>query len=49
MWLYVLVNVVSQYVCIRGVYILMGAAGPLSVNLTLTARKFFSLMFRSSS
>ncbi len=46
MWFVVLVNVISQYVCIRGVYALMGASGPLSVNLTITARKFISLMLR---
>ena len=47
LWAMVLVNIVSQYVCIRGVYALMAASGPLSVNLTITARKFISLLLRS--
>ena len=44
MWTYMLVNVVSQYLCISGVYHLTGWADPLTVNVALTVRKFVSLM-----
>jgi len=44
MWVYILVNVVSQYLCIQGVYLAIGAAGPLTGTLLLTIRKFISLI-----
>lgn len=44
MWLYVALNVVTQYVCLVGVYNLISLADPLTVNVTLTVRKFVSLM-----
>jgi UAA transporter family len=44
MWLYVAINVLSQYCCIKGVYLLTPIADPLSVNVALTVRKFISLM-----
>jgi len=44
MWTYILVNVVSQYLCIKGVYNLTPIADPLTVNVTLTVRKFLSLL-----
>lgn len=44
MWSYVLLNVVSQFICIIGVYNLTSMADPLTVNVTLTVRKFLSLM-----
>jgi solute carrier family 35 (UDP-xylose/UDP-N-acetylglucosamine transporter), member B4 len=44
LWTYVLVNVVTQFVCIKGVYQLTPIADPLTVNVTLTVRKFVSLM-----
>jgi solute carrier family 35 (UDP-xylose/UDP-N-acetylglucosamine transporter), member B4 len=44
MWTYILVNVLSQYMCIMGVYYLCSFADPLTVNVVLTLRKFVSLM-----
>lgn len=44
MWTYVAINVVSQYVCVAGVYRLTSFADPLTVNVTLTVRKFVSLL-----
>jgi len=44
MWTYVALNVVTQYVCIQGVYQLTPIVDPLSVNVTLTVRKFVSLL-----
>ena len=44
MWTYLAANVVSQYLCISGVYRLTGWADPLTVNVALTVRKFASLM-----
>ena len=43
MWLYVCCNVVSQFVCVRGVFMLQRASGALTMTLALTVRKFFSL------
>lgn len=43
MWL--LANNVTQSVCIRGVFALSSVVSPLSVNLTLTVRKFSSVVF----
>jgi hypothetical protein len=44
MWTYVALNVVAQYVCIKGVYQLTPIVDPLSVNVVLTVRKFVSLL-----
>jgi len=44
MWTYVACNVLSQFVCIKGVYNLTPIADPLTVNVTLTVRKFVSLL-----
>jgi len=44
MWLYILVNITSQYVCIQGVYLAIGAAGPLTGTLLITLRKFLTLV-----
>ncbi|PIK36965.1 putative UDP-xylose and UDP-N-acetylglucosamine transporter-like [Apostichopus japonicus] len=44
MWAYLLGNVITQYVCIRGVFILPRSA-PLVVTLVVTLRKFVSLVF----
>jgi hypothetical protein len=44
MWTYAILNVFSQYVCIVGVYRLTASADPLTVNVTLTVRKFVSLL-----
>ncbi|XP_037109814.1 UDP-xylose and UDP-N-acetylglucosamine transporter [Syngnathus acus] len=44
MWLYLLANVVTQYVCIRGVFVLTTECASLTVTLVVTLRKFLSLM-----
>jgi len=44
MWVYVAINVASQYCCILGVYNLTPIADPLTVNVVLTVRKFLSLL-----
>nr|XP_046250716.1 UDP-xylose and UDP-N-acetylglucosamine transporter [Scatophagus argus] len=45
MWVYLLVNVITQYVCIRGVFILTTECTSLTVTLVVTLRKFLSLIF----
>ncbi|XP_006820805.1 UDP-xylose and UDP-N-acetylglucosamine transporter-like [Saccoglossus kowalevskii] len=45
MWLYLLGNCITQYVCISGVFILTTECPSLVVTLVITLRKFFSLMF----
>lgn len=45
MWFYLLMNVVTQYVCIRGVFILTTECSSLTVTLVVTLRKFVSLIF----
>jgi hypothetical protein len=44
MWLFVLLNVVTQYACIRGVYALISATDNLTVNVVLTVRKAVSVI-----
>jgi hypothetical protein len=44
MWAHVLLNLVTQYACLVGVYNLIAAADQLTVNVALTVRKFLSLM-----
>jgi hypothetical protein len=44
LWFLVALNLVSQYVCIIGVYRLTSTAGTLSCTLTITIRKFLSLV-----
>ncbi|XP_004856368.1 UDP-xylose and UDP-N-acetylglucosamine transporter [Heterocephalus glaber] len=45
MWFYLFMNVVTQYVCIRGVFILTTECASLTVTLVVTLRKFVSLIF----
>uniref|UniRef100_A0A8D2P5V5 Solute carrier family 35 member B4 n=1 Tax=Zosterops lateralis melanops TaxID=1220523 RepID=A0A8D2P5V5_ZOSLA len=45
MWFYLLMNVITQYVCIRGVFILTTECTSLTVTLVVTLRKFVSLIF----
>ncbi|KAM6926446.1 UDP-xylose and UDP-N-acetylglucosamine transporter [Lycodopsis pacificus] len=45
MWLYLLINVITQYVCIRGVFVLTTECASLTVTLVVTLRKFLSLIF----
>ncbi|XP_076863739.1 UDP-xylose and UDP-N-acetylglucosamine transporter [Brachyhypopomus gauderio] len=44
MWLYLMMNVITQYVCIRGVFILTTECTSLTVTLVVTLRKFLSLI-----
>lgn len=45
MWVYLLGNCVTQYVCIRGVFVLTTECPSLVVTLVITLRKFVSLLF----
>uniref|UniRef100_A0A673BWC4 Solute carrier family 35 member B4 n=1 Tax=Sphaeramia orbicularis TaxID=375764 RepID=A0A673BWC4_9TELE len=45
MWIYLFINVITQYVCIRGVFILTTECTSLTVTLVVTLRKFLSLIF----
>ena len=45
MWLYIAGNCLTQYVCIRGVFILTTECPSLIVTLVVTLRKFVSLLF----
>ena len=44
MWLFLLSNVVTQYLCIAGVHKLSSIASSVTLNLVLTIRKFISLL-----
>lgn len=44
MWVYLAGNVVTQWVCISGVFKMTGAAGALGMTLTISIRKFVSLL-----
>lgn len=44
-WLYLLGNVLTQYVCISSVYKLTTECSSLTVTLVVTLRKFVSLLF----
>lgn len=43
--LYLILNVLTQFLCISSVYILTSECSSLTVTLVLTLRKFLSLMF----
>lgn len=45
LWAYLAGNVVTQYICIRSVYVLTSECASLTVTLVVTLRKFMSLMF----
>lgn len=45
LWAYLAGNIVTQYICIRSVYILTSECTSLTVTLVVTLRKFSSLMF----
>ncbi|XP_064633140.1 UDP-xylose and UDP-N-acetylglucosamine transporter-like [Lineus longissimus] len=45
MWMYLLGNVITQYICISGVFILTTECASLTVTLVVTLRKFISLIF----
>lgn len=44
LWLFVSLNVITQYICIRGVYELISVSDPLTVNVALTVRKAVSVV-----
>jgi len=44
-WLWVVVNLITQYICVKSVYNLIGSIGALTMTLFLTLRKFCSLLF----
>ncbi|KAF5276697.1 hypothetical protein FQA39_LY06501 [Lamprigera yunnana] len=44
-WLYLIGNVLSQYLCISSVYVLTTECSSLTLTLVITLRKFFSLLF----
>ncbi|NXM37121.1 S35B4 protein, partial [Oxyruncus cristatus] len=44
MWFYLLMNVLTQSVCIRGVFVLTTECPSLTVTLVVTLRKFLSLI-----
>uniref|UniRef100_A0A023EP14 Putative udp-n-acetylglucosamine transporter n=1 Tax=Aedes albopictus TaxID=7160 RepID=A0A023EP14_AEDAL len=45
MWIYLLGNVLTQYLCISSVYVLTTECTSLTVTLVVTLRKFVSLLF----
>jgi UDP-xylose/UDP-N-acetylglucosamine transporter B4 len=45
LWLYLIINVMTQYVCVRSVFILTSEYASLTVTLVITLRKFLSLIF----
>lgn len=45
LWLYLIGNVLTQYMCISSVYVLTTECTSLTVTLVITLRKFLSLVF----
>ena len=43
MWIYLLLNILTQYVCVSGVHRLSANASSLTLNLVLSLRKVLSL------
>ncbi len=39
-WLHLAANVITQYICISGVFLLTGSLTPLSTTLVISIRKF---------
>lgn len=44
-WVYIIGNVLTQYICISSVYVLTAECSSLTVTLVVTLRKFVSLLF----
>ena len=44
MYFYILGNVITQYICITGVFMMTGAVDALTMTLTISLRKFVSLL-----
>lgn len=45
LWIYLLANCVTQYICISSVFVLTTECASLTVTLVVTLRKFISLLF----
>ncbi|CAH1103580.1 unnamed protein product [Psylliodes chrysocephalus] len=45
LWIFLISNVVTQFLCISNVYVLTAECASLTVTLVITLRKFFSLVF----
>lgn len=45
LWIYLILNIFTQYMCISSVYILTTEVSSLTLTLVLTLRKFLSLIF----
>lgn len=45
LWMWIILNVITQYLCISSVYVLTTECTSLTVTLVITLRKFFSLIF----
>jgi len=43
-WVYLFLNVVTQYICVRGVYMMVGTTDNLTCALVLSIRKLLSLV-----
>jgi len=43
MWFYVVANVLSQFICVKGVFVLASASDALTLTMALTVRKIISL------
>ena len=44
LWVYAILNIITQYICIRGVYMSFECVGSLTSNFILTCRKFLSIL-----
>ncbi|EGC39968.1 hypothetical protein DICPUDRAFT_74467 [Dictyostelium purpureum] len=44
LWVYLIINVITQYVCIQGVFILTGKTSTLTCTLVISIRKFISII-----
>lgn len=45
LWFFQIFNVITQYICIRSVFVLTTECSSLTVTLVVTLRKFVSLIF----
>ncbi|KAF2078256.1 hypothetical protein CYY_000446 [Polysphondylium violaceum] len=44
LWVYLFLNVITQYICIQGVFILTGKTSTLTCTLVISIRKFLSII-----
>ncbi|PRD27050.1 UNVERIFIED_CONTAM: UDP-xylose and UDP-N-acetylglucosamine transporter [Trichonephila clavipes] len=45
LWLYLIGNVITQYICVRSVFMIGSKYSSLTVTMIITCRKFISLIF----